>query len=150
MKKGSWVAYMEWVIFLVGGMCRRVRKHEKKASLRSSSLTRLVLLVFLKLNLTFYSYPLNSARLLVGSWLFSLQEIPSLVSFGACLEVILACQVVLKRVWPSMNRSRLLLIQIQRLPPNMHHHKWKEIIDFVCKATSETNGDQLLTKSPLS
>jgi hypothetical protein len=28
------------------------------------------------------------------------------------------------------NRNRLHFIQIQTLPPRMHHHKWKENIDM--------------------
>ena len=34
-----------------------------------------------------------------------------------------------------MNQNRLLLIQIQALPPSMQGHKWKEIIDIACKTT---------------
>ena len=43
----------------------------------------------------------------------------------------LACQEVLKCVWPSMNQNRLLFIHIQTLPPGLHHNKWKEIVDNV-------------------
>jgi len=34
-----------------------------------------------------------------------------------------------------MNQKRLLFIQIQTLPPSMH--KWKVIIDMVCKKLDE-------------
>jgi hypothetical protein len=34
-----------------------------------------------------------------------------------------------------MNQNRLLFIQIQALPPSMHH-KWTGINDFVCITTS--------------
>jgi hypothetical protein len=72
--------------------------------------------------------------------------------FGACLEVvgsferrtfyigplrvklILACQEVLNWDWPSINQIKLLFIQIQPLPLNMHH-KWKESIDLVYKTS---------------
>ena len=47
-----------------------------------------------------------------------------------------------------MIRIRLLFIQIQTLPPSMHH-KWKEIIDIVCKTTNKIIGEQLPTKSPI-
>jgi hypothetical protein len=73
--------------------------------------------------------------------------------FGACLEVvwrlkhrtfyigslrvklILECLEVLKRVWLSMNRSRLLFIEIQTLPLS-RHHKWIEIVNIVCRITN--------------
>ena len=42
----------------------------------------------------------------------------------------LACQEVLNRVQPSMNQNRLLFMQIQTVPLNMHR-KRKESIDFV-------------------
>ena len=63
----------------------------------------------------------NSTWLLVGGWLFYIQCLPLWGTFGACLEVvwrfeqrtfyigswrvklILACQEVLKWIWPSMN-----------------------------------------------
>jgi hypothetical protein len=49
---------------------------------------------------------------------------------------------------PPLSRIRLLFIQIQRLPPSMHHHEWKEIIDSVCKTTNgKIIGDQLPTES---
>ena len=35
-----------------------------------------------------------------------------------------------------MNRNRLILIQIQTLPPSMHH-KWKAAIEIVMKKTDE-------------
>ena len=38
--------------------------------------------------------------------------------------------------WSSMKGTRLLFIQIQTLPSS-GHHKWKEIIDFVCWTTIE-------------
>jgi hypothetical protein len=34
------------------------------------------------------------------------------------------------------DRNKLLFIQIQTIPLSMHH-KWKENIDIVCKATNE-------------
>ena len=34
-----------------------------------------------------------------------------------------------------MKRNRLLLVEIQILPPSMHH-KWQEIIDIVCKTSN--------------
>jgi hypothetical protein len=60
----------------------------------------------------------------------------------------LACQEVLNRVWPSMNQNRLLFIQIQTVPLNMHH-KRKESIDFVCKITNGKLGDQLPMETPI-
>ena len=36
------------------------------------------------------------------------------------VKLLLACQEVLKRVWPSINRNRLLFIRIQTVPPRMH------------------------------
>jgi hypothetical protein len=72
----------------------------------------------------------NSTWLLVGSWLFCIQHLPHLGSLQCMLggsgglnkehsilvpqkfELILACQEVLKWVWPSMNWNRLLLMQI--------------------------------------
>ena len=103
----------------------------------------------------------NSTWLLIRSWLFWIQHLPSSVSFGACLEVVwrfeqrtfyigslrvelvLVCQEVPKWVWPSVNQNRLLFMQIQTLPPRMHH-KWKIIINIVWKIME----DQLPTKSP--
>ena len=35
----------------------------------------------------------------------------------------------------SLALKRLLFVQIQTLPPSMHH-MWKEIIDIVCKTTN--------------
>ena len=52
------------------------------------------------------------------------------------IKLILACQEVLKRDWPSMNQSRPLFIQIQTLNPSMRH-KWKETTDIVCKTTNK-------------
>ena len=43
------------------------------------------------------------------------------------VKLNLACPEVLKRVWPSMNQNRLIFIQMQTLPPSMHH-KWKLLI----------------------
>ena len=50
-----------------------------------------------------------------------------------------------------MNRNRLLFPRIQTLPPSIHHHhKWKEVTDFVCKTNQwEILGDELPTKSPV-
>ena len=48
-----------------------------------------------------------------------------------------------------MSQNRMLYIQNQTPPPSMHH-KWKEIIDVMCKQPIEIHRDQLLTKSPLS
>ena len=46
-----------------------------------------------------------------------------------------------------MNQNRLLLIQIQTLPPSMHH-EWKEILGIVYANNQwEIIGGQLLTKS---
>ena len=52
------------------------------------------------------------------------------------IKLILACQEVLKQVWPSMNQNRSLFIQIQSLHPSMRH-KWKETTDIVCKTTNK-------------
>ena len=42
-----------------------------------------------------------------------------------------------------MNQKRLLFIQSQALPMDMHHNKWKDIIDIVCKITDgKSYGDQ--------
>ena len=39
------------------------------------------------------------------------------------------------KLGPAKNPNRLLFIQIQTLPPSMHH-KWKESIDSACKTTN--------------
>ena len=44
----------------------------------------------------------------------------------------MASQEVLKCVWPSMDPNRLLFIQIQTLPPSLHH-TGKEAIGFCVK-----------------
>lgn len=44
-----------------------------------------------------------------------------------------------------MNRIRLLFIQMQMLHPSIHH-KWKEIINGVCKQPMKITGSQILTK----
>ena len=46
-----------------------------------------------------------------------------------------------------MNRNRLLFIQNQILPPSTHH-KWKEVVDIVCKTIMEHHRDQLLMEIP--
>jgi hypothetical protein len=87
----------------------------------------------------------DSRWLLVGSSSFCIQHYPCSVSLQGMLRgsaklwrnkhSLLAWQVVLEWVWPSMNRNRLLyFIQSQIFPPSMHY-KWKEIIDIVCRAT---------------
>ncbi len=45
---------------------------------------------------------------------------------------------------PPMDPNRLLFIQI-KIPPSLHHHKWKVINDIVCKKTKIV-GDKLLSK----
>ena len=50
---------------------------------------------------------LYSSWLLVGSWLF-------------CLQNLSATHAVLKWVWPSMDRYRMFFVQTSTLPPNMH------------------------------
>jgi hypothetical protein len=80
----------------------------------------------------------NSSWLLVGSWLFCLQNLPCLVSFwcmrggsvevwtkkfyfGSCrVKLILACQEVLKWVWPFMNRYRMVFCSNLHTTPRMH------------------------------
>ena len=80
----------------------------------------------------------------VGSRMFCIHHLPCSVSFwcmlGGSVEVWmknslywfiagqahLACQEVLKWVWLPMNRNKLLFVQIQTIPPSMHHG-WKEI-----------------------
>ena len=47
-----------------------------------------------------------------------------------------------------MNQNRLLFIQIQALPPSMHH-KWKEINDFVCKTTSRKSQETSPGETPI-
>ena len=96
----------------------------------------------------------KSTWLLIGNWLFCMQDLPYSVGFWCMLggkyfqwntfyissvkvELTLVIQEVLKSLWPSNNWNRLLFIQIQTLPPRMHHQKWKDIIDFVCKSTNE-------------
>ena len=92
----------------------------------------------------------NSTWLWVSFWsgvvLFWIQHLPCLDSFRCMLwkycgvftkdhiisslriNLILACQEVLKWVWPKMNWTTLFFfIQIYTLPPSMH--KWKENID---------------------
>ena len=92
----------------------------------------------------------NSTWLLVSFWsgvvLFWIQHLPCLDSFRCMLwkycgfftkdhiisslkvNLILACQEVLKWVWPKMNWTTLyFFIQIYTLPPSMD--KWKENID---------------------
>lgn len=94
----------------------------------------------------------SSTRFLVGSWVL-LNTFHICYIFGACLEVegvfeqrtfftnlvrvklILADPEVLEWVRPSMNRSRLLFIQIKTIPPSMHH-KSKNIIDIIYKTTN--------------
>ena len=105
---------------------------------------------------------------LVGSWLFCIQHPPCSVSFwcmlGGSVEVQLKnilywywgsnsfrlVKKVLKWVWPTRNRNRLLFIQIQTIPPSMHQ-KWEETIDIVCKATNgKLWGTNSRWKVPLS
>ena len=52
------------------------------------------------------------------------------------VKLILVCQEVLKWVWLSMNRKRLLFIQIQTIPPTVHH-KWKLSIEIVFRTTNK-------------
>jgi hypothetical protein len=94
----------------------------------------------------------NSTWLLIRSWLsWKLHPTPSMFSKFwkevVSVEVwdkersmlrgklILAFQEVLHWVWPSMNWNRLLFIQSQTLPSRMHH-KWKEIIGYICQTTN--------------
>ena len=63
------------------------------------------------------------------------------------VNLIWACQEVLKRVLPSMDQNRLLFIQVQALPPRMH--KWKEIIDLQTRLNEKPYRDQLLMRSPI-
>jgi hypothetical protein len=42
------------------------------------------------------------------------------ISVRLRVDLILACQEVLKCVWPSMNRNRLVFIQSRTLPPSIH------------------------------
>ena len=51
------------------------------------------------------------------------------------VKLILACQDMLKRVWPSAEQTWLLFIQTQTLPLSIHH-RWKKIYWFVCKTTN--------------
>ena len=58
---------------------------------------------------------------------------------------------VLEKVWSSTNQTIVLFIQIQiqTLPPRMHH-KWKEISAFACKTTNETSwGANSFSCSPI-
>ena len=65
-------------------------------------------------------------------WCRGLNEEHS-VSVHSRAKYILACQEDLEWVRPPMHRNKLLFIHIQTQPPSMHHHKWTEIIDIVCK-----------------
>jgi hypothetical protein len=49
------------------------------------------------------------------------------------------------------NRNRLLLfIQIQTLPPSIHHHKRKEMVDIICRTINEkSQGTNSRRKVPL-
>ena len=76
----------------------------------------------------------NLRRILVRSSLFCKQHLLCWCMLGGSVWVwtkyilywlISACQELLKCVWLSMNRNRLLSIQIQTLPPRTHLHKGK-------------------------
>ena len=105
----------------------------------------------------------SSTWFLVGSWLL-LKAFHVCYIFGACLEVegvfeqrtffislvrvklILACPEVLKWDRSSMNRNRVLFVQIQTLRPSMHH-KWKKHYWYHMQNYQwEIIGDQLLAK----
>ena len=96
----------------------------------------------------------NSTCILVRSWLFCIQHFPCLVSFrshpwrqcgGLNEKHYISVHIgsnsfwnakkVLKWVWPSTNPNKLLFNQIQTPSPSTHH-KWKEIVDVVCKTTN--------------
>lgn len=93
----------------------------------------------------------TSTWLSVGSCLFCIQHLPCSVSFrrvlGSRVEVLtilyrcnedqtlLVWPEVLKWIWLSKDRNRLLLNHIPTLPPRMHHNP-KGIIDIVCKTTN--------------
>lgn len=64
------------------------------------------------------------------------------------VNLILAFWEVLKWVWSSLNRNRLLFIQLQTQPLSMHH-KWKTIRIYMQNNQWKTKGDQLLTKSSI-
>jgi hypothetical protein len=84
----------------------------------------------------------NSTWLLVKSWLFCIQEQRTIYMGQLRVKLILACQEVLKWVWSSKNRNRLLFIQNQILP---HEIYWIFI-------ASTTSGKKLLiwfTRQPL-
>ena len=94
----------------------------------------------------------NWTWLLVRSWLFCIPNLPSSVSCLCILggsvgferrsfyinSVSFKLDLVPKSVWPTMNSNRLLFIQIQNLPPSIHH-KWKEAIDILSKTTNENH-----------
>jgi len=63
----------------------------------------------------------------------------NILSGSLRVKNILACQEVLKWVWPSTNRNWLLFIQSQTLPPSIHHN-WKEITDVVYRTTNRNHG----------
>jgi hypothetical protein len=102
----------------------------------------------------------NSTWLLVGSWLFCLQNLPCLVSFWCMrggyvvwrfehrtfyigswrVKLVLACQEVLKWVWSSMNWYRMFYVKTSTLPPRMHQKLTEH--GKICK-----QNNQLPTKS---
>jgi hypothetical protein len=44
-------------------------------------------------------------------------------------------QKVRKRVWPALNKPKLVALHSNSTLPLSMHHMWKEIIDIVCKIT---------------
>ena len=113
----------------------------------------------MKIKLGSLEFSSNSTWLLVRGSLFCIQHLPCLVNFGCmlggCVKILtkiivyqslvvkltVACQEVLKWVWPSINLNKLLYIQSQTLPPNMHHK---------CKINQLKNiGNKFLTKCPI-
>jgi hypothetical protein len=64
------------------------------------------------------------------------------------VNLIWACQEVLRQVWPSMNQNRLLFIQIQNTTSK--HAQVERYYRFCMQNNQwEIMGDQLLTKRPI-
>jgi hypothetical protein len=62
------------------------------------------------------------------------------------IEDRIQCKMSL--AWPLMNRNRFLFVQIQTLPPSMHH-KWKEVTGFASKTTNGISEGITFEEKPL-
>ena len=84
-----------------------------------------------------HTTPSMSSKFSVHAWrqCGGLNKWRTFYNVSLWVKLIVASQEVLEWVWLSRNQNRLPFIQIQTLPPSMHH-KWKELIDIVCKTTN--------------